>query len=158
MENQYYLAVEVKPKNYFPINLLDLKIANHFITTDLEKLDAFTLQFSKKEILDSIREANLLEVRDSMPLVVIYYENKNTRKVQALTKDYNYDMWGLLKEKYRDKIFLNKVVNFLNKKIDEGTLQEIKNSKDLNTFLSLIGYLPYLVQRKLYFYLYEQLC
>ena len=155
MENQYYLAVEVKPKNYFPINLLDLKIANHFITTDLEKLDAFTLQFSKKEILDSIREANLLEVRDSMPLVVIYYENKNTRKVQALTKDYNYDMWGLLKEKYRDKIFLNKVVNFLNKKIDEGTLQEIKNSKDLNTFLSLIGYLPYLVQRKLYFYLYE---
>ena len=158
MENQYYLAVEVKPKNYFPINLLDLKIANHFTTTDLEKLDAFTLQFSKKEILDSIREANLLEVRDSMPLVVIYYENKNTRKVQALTKDYNYDMWGLLKEKYRDKIFLNKVVNFLNKKIDEGTLQEIKNSKDLNTFLSLIGYLPYLVQRKLYFYLYEQLC
>lgn len=155
MENQYYLAVEVKPKNYFPINLLDLKIANHFTTTDLEKLDAFTLQFSKKEILDSIREANLLEVRDSMPLVVIYYENKNTRKVQALTKDYNYDMWGLLKEKYRDKIFLNKVVNFLNKKIDEGTLQEIKNSKDLNTFLSLIGYLPYLVQRKLYFYLYE---
>ena len=155
MENQYYLAVEVKPKNYFPINLLDLKIANHFITTDLEKLDAFTLQFSKKEILDSIREANLLEVRDSMPLVVIYYENKNTRKVQALTKDYNYDMWGLLKEKYRDKIFLNKVVNFLNKKIDEGTLQKIKNSKDLNTFLSLIGYLPYLVQRKLYFYLYE---
>ena len=155
MDNQYYLAVEVKPKNYFPINLLDLKIANHFTTTDLEKLDAFTLQFSKKEILDSIREANLLEVRDSMPLVVIYYENKNTRKVQALTKDYNYDMWGLLKEKYRDKIFLNKVVNFLNKKIDEGTLQKIKNSKDLNTFLSLIGYLPYLVQRKLYFYLYE---
>ena len=86
---------------------------------------------------------------------LIYYENKNTRKVQALTKDYNYDMWGLLKEKYRDKIFLNKVVNFLNKKIDEGTLQKIKNSKDLNTFLSLIGYLPYLVQRKLYFYLYE---
>ena len=52
MENKYYLAVEVKPKNYFPINLLDLKISNHFTTTNLEELDAFTLKFSKKEIMD----------------------------------------------------------------------------------------------------------
>ena len=155
MDNQYYLAVEVKPKNYFPINLLDLKIANHFTTTDLEQLDAFTLQFSKKEILDAIREANLFDVTDSMPLVVIYYENKNTRKMDALTKEYNYDMWGLLKEKYGDKIFLNKVVNFLNKRIDDDILIKIKNCKDKVEFLNLIGYLPYTVQRKLYFYLYE---
>ena len=99
MENKYYLAVEVMPKSYFPINLLDLKIAEHFTTTSLEEIDAFTLRFTKKEIMNSIKEANLLEVNDDMSLVVIYYENKYTRKIEALTKDYNYDMWSLLSRK-----------------------------------------------------------
>lgn len=155
MENKYYLAVEVKPKSYFPINLLDLSIANRFTTTSLEELDAFTLKFTKKEIMDSIKEANLLDVKDEMPLVVIYYENKYTRKIDALTKDYNYDMWGLLQEKYSDKIFRNKVVNFLNKKIQDEELKMLKNSETLEDFLRCIGYLPYIIQRKLYLYLYE---
>ena len=155
MENKYYLAVEVKPKNYFPINLLDLKISNHFTTSSLEELDAFTLKFTKKEIIDSIKEANLLEINDTMPLVIIYYENKNTRKIDALTKDNNYDMWGLLNEKALDKVFVNKVVNFLNKKIDQSSLEKIKNSQTREEFLNNIGYLPYLIQRKLYLYLYE---
>lgn len=155
MENKYYLAVEVKPKNYFPINLLDLKMANHFTTTSLEELDSFTLKFTKKEIMDSIKEANLLDVREDMSLVVIYYENKNTRKIEAFTKDYYYNMWDLLKNKYTDKVFMNKVINFLNKKITEEELNKIKNSHTLTDFLNSIGYLPYLVQRKLYFYLYE---
>ena len=155
MENKYYLAVEVKPKNYFPINLLDLKIANHFTTTSLKELNSFTLKFTKKEIMDSIKEANLLDVKEDMPLVVIYYENKNTRKIEAFTKDYYYNMWDLLKNKYTDKVFMNKVINFLNKKITEEELNKIKNSHTLTDFLNSIGYLPYLVQRKLYFYLYE---
>ena len=155
MENKYYLAVEVRPKNYFPINLLDLKISGGFTSTNLEELDAFTLKFTKSEIMKAVKEANLLDVNDDMPLVVIYYENKYTRKIESLTKDYNYDMWGLLKEKYRDKIFLNKVVNFLNKRINDDILMKIKTCKDKVEFLNLIGYLPYTVQRKLYFYLYE---
>ena len=64
-------------------------------------------------------------------------------------------MWDLLKNKYTDKVFMNKVINFLNKKITEEELNKIKNSHTLTDFLNSIGYLPYLVQRKLYFYLYE---
>ena len=155
MENKYYLAVEVMPKSYFPINLLDLKIAEHFTTTSLEEIDAFTLRFTKKEIMNSIKEANLLEVNDDMSLVVIYYENKYTRKIEALTEDYNYDMWSLLQEKYADKVFRNKIFNFLNKKISDEELLLIKNSKCLEDFLRGIGLLPYMIQRKLYLYLYE---
>ena len=155
MENKYYLAVEVKPKSYFPINLLDLSIANHFTTTSLEEIDAFTLKFTKKEIMNSIKEANLLDVNDEMPLVVIYYENKYTRKIDALTKDYNYDMWGLLKEKYSDKVFRNKIFNFFYNKIQDVELKKLKNSETLEEFLRCIGYLPYTSQRKLYLYLYE---
>lgn len=155
MENKYYLAVEVKPRNYFPLNLNDLKIANHITISSLEELDAFTLKFTKEEIITSIKEANLLEVDNSMPLVVIYYENKNTRKIEALTKDNNYDMWLLLKTKFSDKAFLNKVVNFLRSKIDIKKLEAIKDSSDATVFLQNISTLPYLVQRKLYLYLYE---
>lgn len=112
MENKYYLAVEVRPKNYFPINLLDLKISGGFTSTNLEELDAFTLKFTKKQIMDAVKEANLLDVNENMPLVVIYYENKYTRKIEAFTKDYNYDMWKLLNDEYGNKVFLNKIINF----------------------------------------------
>lgn len=155
MENKYYLAVEVKPKNYFPIDLLNLKIAKSFTSTNLEEIDAFTQKFTKKEIMNAIKEANLLEVEDTMPLVVIYYEKKNTRKIDALTKDNYYDMWRLLNINYTDKLFVNKIVNFLNKKIDADLLNKIKTSESKNDFLNGIGSLPYIIQRKLYLYLYE---
>ena len=155
MENKYYLAVEVKPKNYFPINLLDLKISGGFTSTNLEELDAFTLKFTKSEIMNAVKEANLLDVNDDMPLVVIYYENKYTRKIEALTKDYNYDMWKLLNDKYGDKVFLNKIINFLNHKVDEKIIEELKSVQDKIKFLKILGTQPYFVQRKLYFYLYE---
>ena len=155
MENKYYLAVEVRPKNYFPINLLDLKISGGFTSTNLEELDAFTLKFTKSEIMKAVKEANLLDVNDDMPLVVIYYENKYTRKIEALTKDYNYDMWKLLNDKYGDKVFLNKIINFLNHKVDEKIIEELKSVQDKINFLKILGTLPYFVQRKLYFYLYE---
>ncbi len=155
MENKYYLAVEVRPKNYFPINLLDLKISGGFTSTNLEELDAFTLKFTKSEIMKAVKEANLLDVNDDMPLVVIYYENKYTRKIEALTKDYNYDMWKLLNDKYGDKVFLNKIINFLNHKVDEKIIEELKSVQDKIKFLKILGTQPYFVQRKLYFYLYE---
>ena len=155
MENKYYLAVEVKPKNYFPIDLFNLKIANSFTSTNLDEIDAFTQKFTKKEIMNAIKEANLLEVKDTMPLVVIYYEKKNTRKIDALTKDNYYDMWQLLNTNYSNKVFVNKIVNFLNNKIEIHLLNKIKNSESKNEFLSSIGSLPYLIQRKLYLYLYE---
>ena len=47
MEDKYYLAVETKPNNYFPIELLNLSIAKGFTTQLLEKLDNFTLQFTE---------------------------------------------------------------------------------------------------------------
>ena len=155
MENKYYLAVEVRPKNYFPINLLDLKISGGFTSTNLEELDAFTLKFTKSEIMKAVKEANLLDVNDDMPLVVIYYENKYTRKIESLTKDYNYDMWKLLNDKYGDKVFLNKIINFLNHKVDEKIIEELKSVQDKIKFLKILGTLPYFVKRKLYFYLYE---
>ena len=134
MENKYYLAVEVKPKNYFPIDLFNLKIANSFTSTNLDEIDAFTQKFTKKEIMNAIKEANLLEVEDTMPLVVIYYEKKNTRKIDALTKDNYYDMWQLLNTNYSNKVFVNKIVNFLNNKIDIQLLNKIKNSESKNEF------------------------
>ncbi|MBE6154948.1 MAG: hypothetical protein E7163_05230 [Firmicutes bacterium] len=156
MENKYYLAIETKPKNYFPINLLDLKIANKYNTFSLEELDKFTLKFTKQEIINSIKEANLLDVTNNMPLVVIYYEKDMVRKIDALTKDINFDMWQNIKDNFDNKNYLNKIYNFLNNKISSEELLEIKACNDLKEFFNKISYLPYLVQRKLYLYLYEK--
>ncbi len=154
MENKYYLAIEEKPNNYFPIDLRNLKIFHNRMTTSLEEIDALTLNFTKQEILEAIKEANLLDVQKTMPLVVIYYENKYTRKIEALTKEKKYDMWKLLDEKYQDKVFVNKIVNFLNHKIDDTKLEKLKVSRDKEEFLQVLGNLPYFMQRKLYLYLY----
>ena len=154
MENKYYLAIEEKPNNYFPIDLRNLKIFHNRMTTSLEEIDALTLNFTKQEILEAIKEANLLDVQKTMPLVVIYYENKYTRKIEVLTKEKKYDMWKLLDEKYQDKVFVNKIVNFLNHKIDDTKLEKLKVSRDKEEFLQVLGNLPYFMQRKLYLYLY----
>jgi len=156
MENKYYIAIETKPKNYFPINLLDLKISNKFNTFSLEELDKFTLKFNKQEIIDSIKESNLLEITNDMPLVVIYYEKNMVRKINALTKDINFDMWKNINDNYKDKNYLNKIYNFLNNKISSEELSEIKECQDIKEFFNKLSYLPYLIQRKLYLYLYEQ--
>lgn len=155
MENKYYLAVETKTNNYFPINLLDLKIFSKN-PTKIEELDSLTLKYTKEEIMDAIKEANLLEVNYSMPLIIIYVEKDKTRKVEALTKDYTFDMWENLKNNYLDKNYCNKIINFLNNKISEEELSIIKQNKGDIKFLKAINNLSYFVQRKLYFYLYEK--
>lgn len=155
MENKYYLAVETKTNNYFPINLLDLKIFSKN-PTKIEELDSLTLKYTKEEIMDAIKEANLLEVNYSMPLIIIYVEKDKTRKVEALTKDYTFDMWENLKDNYLDKNYCNKIINFLNNKISEEELSIIKQNKGDIKFLKAINNLSYFVQRKLYFYLYEK--
>ncbi len=154
MENKYYLAIETKPNNYFPLNLLDLKIFNK-TSNKIEEIDSLTLKYTKKEIMEAIKEANLLEIDYDMPLVIIYVEKEKTRKVEALTKDNSFDMWNNLKENYQDKNYCNKIINFLNKKITEDTLNTLKNNKGQEMFLKIISELPYLTERKLYFYLYE---
>lgn len=156
MDNKYYLAVETKPNNYFPIDLLDLKIAPSYPIIKLEELDNFTLKYTIKEIRDAIKEANLLNINDDMPLVIIYKEKEMVRKALPLTKDNNYDMYSKLKEKFSDKSYMNMIYNFLNKKVASDNLTKLKNSSTLEEFLNILANIPYLTQRKLYLYLYEK--
>ena len=154
MENKYYLAIETKPNNYFPLNLLDIKLFNK-TSNKIEEIDSLTLKYTKREIMEAIKEANLLEIDYDMPLVIIYVEKEKTRKVEALTKDNSFDMWESLKENYQDKNYCNKIINFLNNKISDDTLNILKNNKGQEEFLKIISELPYFAERKLYFYLYE---
>lgn len=154
MENKYYLAVETKPNNYFPVNLPDLSIFK-VTTTNLNELDSLTLKYTKKEIMQAIEEANLLEINSNMALVVMYYEKEKTRKVKALTKDIDFDMWKNLSDNLSDKNYRNKVINFLNNLVSKEEIAKIKSAFDIKEFLVNISILPYQVIRKLYFYLYE---
>lgn len=156
MENKYFLAVETKPNNYFPINLTDVKIFNGKTSTYLDELDHLTLAYTKEEIMLSIKEANLLDIDLEMPLIVLYYEKDKARKAPALTKDVSFDMWLEIKKNYHDKNYLNKIINFYNNKISKEELEKVKNTNNVEAFLYEISKLAYQDQRKLYFYLYEQ--
>ena len=155
MENKYNLAIITKPKNYFPINLLDLKLGCNYNINKLEELDNFTLKYTEEEIRQAIKEANLLDITEDMPLVVIYYEKNVIRTMRALTKNINFDMWQYIKDNYNDKNFKNKIYNFLNSKIEED-ISNLKVANNLKEFVTIITKLPYIIQRKLYFYLYEK--
>ncbi len=155
MENKYYLAVEIKPNNYFPINLGELSIAKDVVNYDILSLDNFTLKFREEEIRKAIIDDNLLDIDDKMPLVVIYYEKNDVRKTDVLTKDKLYDLKGFIKDNFNDKNFRNKIYNFLNNKVD-GELDGLKNPVNEEEYMRVINSLPYMVRRKLYFYLYEK--
>lgn len=154
MENKYYLAVEITPKNYFPIHLLDLNITN-YEPINLSEIDTLTLKYKKEEIFSLIKKENILEVNNNMSLVVIYYEKKEVRKIPSLTKDIDFDLWAYLKENYKNKQLLNKIDNFLKNKIDQESHNKIKNSQALDEWMRNINSLSYEIKRKLYFYLYE---
>ncbi len=155
MEDTYYLAVETKPNNYFPINLIDLNLIPKNTTTKLEELDKFTLNYTIEELRKAIKESNILDIDDNMPLVIIYNEKHATRKINVLTKDISFDMWKYIKDNFSNKNFLNKVYNFLQNKTSTN-LSAIKNPQDIKEYISNLAKLPYPVTRKLYFYLYEK--
>lgn len=155
MEHKYYLSVEVRPNNYFPINLKDIKIFNTN-TNDIAQIDALTHNFTKAEIIKAIEETNIMDIKDNTNLVIIYNEKNRTRKVEVLTKDINFDMWQNIKDNYQDKNYCNKIINFLNGKISDEELNLLKAHKGEVEFLNIISGLPYFTTRKLYFYLYEK--
>lgn len=156
MEDKYYLAIETKPNNYFPINLPDLNISNGFTSTKITEIDSFTLKFNENEILNSVKEANLIDLTSTMNLVIIYNEKNVIRKAPVLTKDKSYNMWNYIKENYTNKNFLNKIYNFLNNKVEPDFLNSLKSSPNVLEFLNQLSLIPYNIERKLYFYLHEK--
>lgn len=152
METKYYLAVETSPNNFFPINLMDLNAAN---TTKLEEIDAYTLNHTKEEFFELIKNANLLDVNTDMPFLIIYQEKEGIRRIPVLTKNYHFNMWEDIKNNFSNKNYRNKIYNFLNHKIEENELNKLKNSDDVDDFRNILNNLSYMLKRKLYFYLYE---
>ena len=90
-----------------------------------------------------------------MPLVVIYYEKNDIRTIPIMSKDLSFDMWKYLKNNYENKNFQNKIYNFLNNKTSID-VAKLKQTNNVSEFLKIITDLPYIIQRKLYFYLYEK--
>ena len=155
MENKYYLAINPKPNNYFPINLLDLKISKGYNTFSLEELDNFTLKYTLEEIKEAIREANLFNIDKDTKIVVIYYEKEEIRSIPALTLDINFNMWENIKENFNNKDYRNKIYNFLKNKT-KINIDVLKKEQAVEEYILNITKLPYILQRKLYFYLYER--
>ena len=152
MVDKYFLAVKTRPNNYFPLNLEELK---KVYLTSLEELDNFTLQYTLEDIKKFITTNNLLELTENMKLVVIYYEKNEIREMPVLSQDIKFNMWQYLNDNAQNKRVINMIYNFLKNKTDYD-LTPLKNADEGFSLSKFVSNLPYILQRKLYFYLYEK--
>ena len=84
---RYSLALQKQKGNEVLINTLDLDIAKGFFSTSIEQIDAFTLNFTKEEIISAIERANIADGYLDGELIVQSLDNKKDIKV-AMTKDF----------------------------------------------------------------------
>ena len=122
-----------------------LNRSNTRVQYGLNELKKNNLIFSKQKPNYRGRSIQVPQINDKkcilVPVSII--RNKDLSQNALL-------VYGSLYSRFQKQIKINR-----DKRIDDDILIKIKNCKDKVEFLNLIGYLPYAVQRKLYFYLYE---
>ena len=154
---RYSLALQKQKGNEVLINTLDLDIAKGFFSTDIEQIDAFTLNFTKEEIIASIERANIADGYLEGELIIQSLENKKDIKV-AMTKDFvkDFEIGNYL---YMIKDNKNLLSNFANKYMsivnDENLKNRMKDAlkNNIEEMYKLFEELPYINKREFIVYL-----
>ncbi len=158
MNNDIYtLVLEKRPNDFMPIdiNLLVNNIGmNDFY--QIEKIDEFTKKYTKDEIYDLIKRANVV-TEDYLNGKLEIINNKKYR-FPILTKDINWSIDDFFKKYINDKQVMNKFINIYQKYSNNNieTLKEAIKEHDINIILKILFSLTYINVRNIYFYLYNQ--
>lgn len=155
--NNYYLVFDTKKNGPMPV---DIKLfdSNFDGNLSIENIDKFTVNYSNEELLEIVREANILS--DEYLFGEIYIIDNNRRKFPVILKDtfLNFDLITFLFQNLDNKIVMNQLFNKYSAIVKNETeyVQTFKNSIE-SGIISEIGChilsLNYLEQRKLMFYI-----
>lgn len=157
-EQKHFLALMARPGDFVLIDISKLDISLGYQPNTLAELDTFTMSFSKAEILESIKRANMADDKYIHGNMVIQ-DNQKHKPLLIIDKDFydNFRIDLFLNAKMADKSASNTIINkFAAITKDPDKVDNFKNamrSNDLVEACNLIFELPYLIQRKLMVYL-----
>lgn len=159
-EQRHFLALLDRPGDFVLIDISRLDIANGYHPNTLAELDTFTMYFSRQEILEAIKRANIAEQRYLNGNLVVQ-DNQKHKPIPVIDRDFydNFRIDLFLKDKMGDKNTANKLINKLGAWVkDSKVLNDFKLAiltNNLDDVCDIIFNLPYLVQRKYIIYLLE---
>ena len=161
MENNYFLALTLRKGDYKLIDISKLVISQYQNITGLAAIDSFTKRFTEEEIINSIKEANIVDKKYLKGKLVIQ-DNNQHKPSQVLSKDYikDFDLITFLITHIDNKQIMNNIIYKLsilepNKIIIENIKLCLK-AKDIVSAINIIIYkINYNIQRKFMLYLID---
>lgn len=158
---KHFLSLMSQVGDYVFIDISKLDIAHGYSPYYLSDIDSFTKHFSKTEILDSIKRANLVSEKYLNGKLVIQ-DNQKHNPMEVLDKDFynNFRIDLYLEEISSNKVKINNLVNKFRAVTKDNNLanaySECLKRKDIDEAVDILFNLEYLVLRKYMLYLIEQ--
>ncbi len=160
-EQKHFLALMNRPGDCAYIDVSKLDISHGYNPYFIEEIDSFTKAFTKVEIVNSIKRANLVNQNYFNGKLVVQ-DNQKHNPLEVIDKEFynNFRIDLFLNEIMQDKVNLNNILNKFgsitkNKKIDEKFREVMKNN-NLDLAIDILFNLPYLTFRKFLIYLLEK--
>lgn len=155
---KHFLALMKRPGDYVFIDISRLDIASNYRPNFLADIDSFTMCFTKEEIMNSIKRCNVVSnIYLSGKLVI--QDNQKHNPLEVIDREY-YDNFRLdiyLKNKMKDKVKLNNILNKFNSIVKDDECKKMFNiamkSDNLRLAIDVLLNLPYLELRKYMIYL-----
>lgn len=159
-EQKHFLALMDRPGDSIYIDISKLDISKGFESVDLGDIDSFTMHFSKDEILESIRRANIVSEKYLNGTLVIQ-DNQKHKPLPVIDKELcdGFQLDAYLKEKELDKMAINTIINkfrvICEDEVARDSFINYLKSGNIELAINVLFSLPYLSIRKLVLYLIE---
>lgn len=158
-EQRHFLALLRRPGDYVFIDTSKLDICGKYLMF-LQDIDAFTMGFSKEEIISSIRRANIADESYLNGKLVIQ-DNQKHNPIAVIDKDLydNFQIDEFLRSKENDKNGINNIINkfgaIVKDKEISSNFKTMLRMGNINGACQVLFSLPYLEQRKFILYLLD---
>lgn len=107
-EVKYFLALERMPGDYKFININDLNLGCN--PHSLAEIDAFTMQYSKNDLLEAIKRVNIVEP-DYLEGNLVIQDNMKHKSLPVIDKELlnNFEVGEFFQERITNKMLMNNI-------------------------------------------------
>lgn len=155
---KHFLALLRRPGDYSLVPITKLDIADSYSYDSLMDIDAWTMKYTKEEIVASIIRANIVSSEYISGELVIQ-DNQKHNPLPVIDKEYynNFKIDEFLHNSMSDKNRINTIINKYNALFDENNelFSKALRNGSVNMALDLLFMMPYLNIRKFIIYLIE---